>query len=69
MKAIVKVQLPLNDRGAEALIYDQNRRHKVLVPQNPDLLAKMSGTVKAYFHAEWRDGEWVLGKPALRQNW
>ena len=51
---IVKVQMPLaaKDKNALALVYDEERRFRELMPVSATLRAKMAGRPKAYFEAE-----------------
>jgi len=73
---IVKVQMPLasSDRNALALVYDEERRFRELVPVTATLRAKMAGRPKAYFEAERvtldGSGETVeIGDEAPWQEW
>ncbi len=73
---IVKVQMPLasTDRSAQALVYDEERRFRELVPVSATLRAKMAGRAKAYFEAErvtLDDGRETveIGEEAPWQEW
>jgi hypothetical protein len=73
---IVKVQMPLaaKDWHAKALVYDEERRFRELMPVSATLRAKMAGRPKAYFEAELvtldGGGETVeIGDEAPRQEW
>jgi hypothetical protein len=52
---IVKIQLPLNDRSAPVLIYDQTRTLKLMVNQEDlptDVRRCVQGSLKVYWNAE-----------------
>lgn len=68
---IVKMQRSLfSDNGQETvLIYDQSRTIHVVLPASRDLLRKLDGYDKRYFHAKLRHGRLELGRPAAEQNW
>lgn len=65
---IVKVQTALNDASAPAMIYDRARAFQRFVPSQ-EVLGRMAGRPKAYFYAELKYGQLVLGEEAPAQGW
>jgi len=72
---IVKVQMPLADsrRDAQALVYNEDRSYRALVPVTRTLSGLMAGRPKAYLHADivTIDGSDVIefGLEAPWQEW
>ena len=71
---IVKVQLALFASGskaeaAPALVYDRTRRYLAQIEQTSELVKKMGGATKAFFHAKLEGSTLVLLEPAPWQEW
>ena len=70
MKAIVKMQLPLQTNALpRVLIYDRDRRHETMPLPTDEIYKAMGTDMKAFFYAEWKSGAWHIGKRAPWQGW
>lgn len=66
---IVKVQVPIDNSGGPALVYDAQHNRIERRPITDEILRLMGGAPKKFIYAEWIDGTWVLGSPAPWQEW
>lgn len=70
IKAIVKVQRPLNDPSGPWLVYDQTRMHRELIEKPPEALVRALGSdPKGYFAALWKGDRWVIGERVKDRAW
>jgi hypothetical protein len=66
---MVKVQMPIQPRGGDALIYDQAREHVETRQLGGHEIAMMKETPRAFFHAHWANNSWILLKRVPEQGW
>lgn len=74
MTEVVKVQLPLasNDPAMLddlALVYDAQRKRMVRQPLDAATRIAMGRDVKAFFHAQYCDGHWTIGRRVSDRSW
>lgn len=70
-RQVVKVELPIEPRGAqEALIYDQHREHVQTRKLDEGEQRLMAGRLKRFFNAWWSDATgWVLLGRVNAREW
>lgn len=66
---ILKVQMPLYPSDAEALAYDEDRRHEWLLPVTDAIKEMVAGRPKSFWHATIVRGMPVFGVEAEWQSW
>lgn len=69
---IVKIQLPMSSTEYEpqALVYDKDKKMIFCtLPISKDLVNRMDGRLKGYFHAILKNGELTIGDGAPEQEW
>ena len=66
---IVKVQISLNDGGAEMLVYSDDRSWFHQGATTPEARAAMGKRRKGFFYAERSNGKIIIGAPAPEQGW
>lgn len=71
MAIVVKVQISIESTAPEALMLVYNKNRKVLyqAPATADVLIKMAGRLKAFFHAEIRNGIIILEEEVEWHTW
>jgi hypothetical protein len=69
MTEIVKVQMPLAPPDAPILVYAKGKKNLRTIDQSQDLVSKLAGRPKGYFHATWTGKTWVIKDPAPDQPW
>jgi len=77
MTEIVKVQLPLATNDEEfdqvvddlALIYCKGRRRAVHQRLDAATMIAMGDDVRAFFRAQYYDGQWTIGRRVRDQEW
>jgi hypothetical protein len=65
---IVKVQIELTNLSHPALIYDRGRTFRHMV-EPTQVIMHMKGRPKAFFYAQLKYGQVVLGDEAPEQRW
>jgi len=66
---IIKIQMPLAGDMTKLLIYDKTKKYIGHLPITEDVLDLMNGRIKAFFYADYVDGEFVINRPAPIQYW
>jgi hypothetical protein len=73
-QTIVKVQSPLQNYGVkmqpweQLLVYDRERKHTEM-RNDKALYARLEGSPKTFFYAEWDGQAWVIGERCKWQAW
>lgn len=73
MSDIVKVQLPISISDPAfanlALVYEEGRKRVVHQPLEKVTRIAMGDDVKAFFHAQFSEGRWVIGRRVKDRDW
>lgn len=67
-RMIVKVQLPVNNKGDFALVYNEGKKFQTVIPIT-SVKNKMGDTMKKFFYCTMADKAFRIDEEAPWQNW